>query len=295
MSWFVKFWGTRGSIPTPGHLTRRYGGNTSCVEVRSDQGLIICDGGTGLRELGLDLLRRNKGVPIRGHFLFSHTHWDHIQGFPFFVPVYDPRNEFRVYGPTQGDRRTYDLLSGQMRSDYFPVEFSELKSRILPADLGPGGTAVEDFQVTAHQLQHPGHAFGYAVEKDGRKVIYATDNELDLVVEDREQVPARPERLRALPRPLVDFVRGADLLIGDGQYTDEEYPSRVGWGHARATTLVDLAVAAEVKQLAIFHHDPLQSDKDVDRKVELCRERAARHGSKLTVFGAREGLELKIG
>jgi phosphoribosyl 1,2-cyclic phosphodiesterase len=295
MSWFVKFWGTRGSIPAPGQLSRRYGGNTSCVEVYSERGLIICDGGTGLRELGMDLVRRRKGEPIRGHFLFSHTHWDHIQGFPFFLPVYDPRNEFLVYGPTRGDRRTYDLLSGQMRSDYFPVEFSELKSRIVPTDLGDGSAEVEDFRVSAYRLQHPGAAFGYAIEKDGRKVVYATDNELDLLVEDKDQIAREPDRPRRLPPALVDFVRGADLLIGDGQYTDEEYPSRVGWGHARATTLLDLAVAGQVKQLAIFHHDPMQSDKDVDRKVEVCHQRAARQGSRLTVFGAREGLELRIG
>jgi phosphoribosyl 1,2-cyclic phosphodiesterase len=295
MSWFVKFWGTRGSCPAPGPQSRKYGGNTSCVEIHAESALLICDGGTGLRELGLDLMKRKKGEPIRGHFLFSHTHWDHIQGFPFFVPAYDPRNEFLVYGTSRGDKRTFDLLSGQMRSEYFPVEFSELRARIAPADLGDGHADVEGFSVRCVEVKHPGRSFAFSLEREGKKVVYATDNELDQVLTDPEQPSLDPNARRAFPEPLVEFARGAELLIGDGQYTDEEYPTHVGWGHSRATTLVDLAVAAECRQLAVFHHDPMQSDKDVDRKIELCRERATRHGSKVVVFGAREGLELRIG
>jgi len=297
MSWFVKFWGTRGSIPVPGPRSRKYGGNTPCVEIHAspDPALLICDGGTGLRELGLDLMRRRKGEPIRGHFLFSHTHWDHIQGFPFFIPAYQPQNEFLVYGTSPGDHRTFDLLSGQMRSEYFPVEFSELRARITPADLGGGQAVLDGFSVRCLDLRHPGCAFAFAFEREGKKVVYATDTELDLTPTDPGQPAPEPAAIRSLPGALVELARGADLLIGDGQYTDEEYLAHVGWGHSRATTLVDLAVAAGCRQLAVFHHDPMQSDRDVDRKIELCRERATRHGSKLLVFGAREGLELRIG
>jgi phosphoribosyl 1,2-cyclic phosphodiesterase len=145
------------------------------------------------------------------------------------------------------------------------------------------------------RLEHPGTSFGFAFEHEGVKVVYATDNEIDLTFPDPDQVQKDLEPPRPVPEALVDFVRGADLLIADGQYTDEEYSEKIGWGHARATTLVDLAVRADVKQLAIFHHDPMQSDELVEAKVETCRARAERLGGRLQIFGAREGFELQIG
>jgi phosphoribosyl 1,2-cyclic phosphodiesterase len=295
VTFYVHFWGTRGSIPTPGNLARKYGGNTSCVEVRSDDTLLICDGGTGLRELGLDLLRRGD-KPITGHLFFSHTHWDHIQGFPFFTPAYRADNTLRVYGTAEGDRRAFDLLSGQMRSvEYFPVDFAELKARIEPDHIDSGKRLIDGVRVRFFEQVHPGRSWAYSFEKDGQKVVFATDNEIDLALKNKDAAQADPLLPRQLPEDLVEFARGADLLIADGQYFDEEYPERVGWGHPRATTAVDLAAAADVKQLAIFHHDPMHSDVDVDRKIVLCRERALRLRKDLVVFGAREGLELRLG
>jgi phosphoribosyl 1,2-cyclic phosphodiesterase len=267
MGFFVKFWGTRGSIPTPGFRTQKYGGNTACVEIRIDDVIFICDGGSGLRELGLDLMTRGAG-PITGHMFYSHSHWDHIQGFPFFIPFYEPDNTFIIYGTSSGDQRMYELLSGQMQSDYFPVDFSE--------------------------QTHQGQSFAYAFSKNGRKVVYATDNELDLTLLNPEESLSNPQALRRAPKPFLDFIKGADLLIADGQYTDEEYPKKIGWGHSRATTTVDLAHQAQAKQLAVFHHDPLQSDADVDKKLDPCLERAERLDPELIVFGAREGVELRI-
>ncbi len=294
MAIFVKFWGTRGSIPTPGYRTHRYGGNTSCVEIRVDGTLFICDGGTGLRDLGQSLIRRGDGT-LTAHLLFSHAHWDHIQGFPFFAPAYDPTNTLYVYGAEPGDQRIYQLLSGQMGSHYFPVDFKDLAATILPRDLNGGATEIEGATVRAILTAHNGLCYAFSIEKDGHKVIYSTDHELDRVITNPEQSAQYPNLLRRLPEDLVACCHGADLLICDGQYTDEEYPSRINWGHPRATTSVDLALQAGVKQLAIFHHDPMQTDRDVDAKITTCRERAAAHDVDLLIFGAREGVELKYG
>ena len=295
MGFFVRFWGVRGSIPTPGKAAHRYGGNTSCVEVRVDDTLFICDGGTGLRELGSDLLERAKGKPLTAHFLFSHMHWDHIQGFPFFTPVYIPANTFYIYGAHTGDTRFHRLLSGQMSSSYFPVDFSELRGTIVAADLGDEGSRdIEGTLVSCLSLHHPGGSFAYRFERNGRAVVYATDNEIDQTLPDPEATLSDPQAMRDIPSDLVEFCRGADLLISDSQYLDDEYAARIGWGHPRATTAVDLAIQAEVKQLALYHHDPMHSDHDVERKIANCRARVQRLGGDTTVFGAREGLEVKI-
>lgn len=293
MAFLVRFWGTRGSIPTPGRTTHKYGGNTSCVEVSVDDTLFILDGGTGLRELGVDLLRRPRR-PIVAHFLFSHMHWDHIQGFPFFTPAYVPQNTLYIYGTSTGDRRFHKLLSGQMRSDYFPVDFSELNSHVVPADLGSGERDIDGVTVRCFEQKHPGGSYAYSLEKNGHKVVYATDNEVDLTLPDMDAVQQDLPRLRNIPRDLVEFCAGADLLIADGQYTEDEYPKRIGWGHPRATTVVDLALQAGCKQLAVYHHDPMQSDDDVEAKIASCRGRVRRLGHDLFVFAAREGLELKL-
>ncbi len=293
MGFYVKFWGVRGSIPTPGWRTAKFGGNTACVELNIDGNLFICDGGTGLHELGLDLVQRQERQLV-GHLLFSHAHWDHIQGFPFFLPVYGRENTFYVYGPESKDNRIYRLLSGQMSSDYFPVDFHDLHAHIIPRDLPRQGCEIGGVSIRFIELTHRGVCYGYSFEWRGHKVVYATDNELDRALLNAEEALRDPEVFRQAPPELVAFVRDADLLIADGQYADHEYPHRVGWGHPRATTLVDLAVEANVKTLAVTHHDPLQSDEDVDAKIDACHARALRLESPLHVFGAREGIELQI-
>jgi phosphoribosyl 1,2-cyclic phosphodiesterase len=227
--------------------------------------------------------------------LFSHAHWDHIQGFPFFLPVYQEGHSFTVFGTEKGDRRFFDLLSGQMESSYFPVDFQELKAHIAADDLGEGAKEVDGVMVKVFEQHHPGRSFAYSFEKAGQKIVFSTDNELDLMLPEPEQVEKDPDALRRMPDDFVAFIEGADLLVADGQYTDEDYPKKVGWGHARASTLVDLAVQANVKQLAITHHDPMQTDSLVEAKIAFCRERGRRFSKDLVVFGAREGLELKLG
>lgn len=291
MASFVRFWGTRGSIPTPGHRTRRYGGNTSCVELRIDDTLFICDGGTGLRELGVDLLNRRDFV--EAHMFFSHMHWDHIQGFPFFLPAYLPKSELRVYEVAEDDDRVHRLLKHQMRDEYFPVSFHDLKSRIYFGAVGAGVT-VDGVTIRSIEQTHPGRSFAYSFEKNGVKIVYATDNELDLTAANSQTIQARPDERRVLPAEFVRFCEDATLLIADGQYTDDEYVQKVGWGHARATTVVDLALQSNAKQVAIFHHDPMHSDDEIEGIIETCRNRVDAAGSRLIVFGAREGLELKF-
>jgi phosphoribosyl 1,2-cyclic phosphodiesterase len=294
MSVLLSFWGTRGSIPTPGSRTRRYGGNTSCIAIDVDGALFILDAGTGLRELGDDLVTRN-GTPIEAHLLFSHTHWDHIQGFPFFRPAYQPTTNLHVYEIARGDERFTRLLLGQMRSEYFPVEFSDLGSHIMPEYFSDGSIRVNGITLCCLEQDHPGRSFAYRMETQDRRIVYATDTELDLSLREPEACARDPERLRLVPQTIVDFVRDADLLVADAQYTDEEYATKVGWGHSRIFTAVDVATTANVKRLALFHHDPSHSDDQLDTIVELARRRVEHHGSKMDVFAAREGLTLKVG
>ena len=292
---FVKFWGVRGSIPTPGHRTQRYGGNTPCVEIRAGDTLLVVDGGTGLRELGLDLHSRFGARPLTLHLFFSHPHWDHIQGFPFFTPAYLPTTTVHVYGAAAGGKTIHELLGGQMQSRYFPVAFSDLGGKVVSDDLDlKRPTTVGGVKVSALSLIHPEGCVGLAFEHDGHKVVYMTDNEIDRGLPDALAVAKDLKKLRRIPEAMVDFCRNADLLIADGQYTDEEYAKKVGWGHPRASTTVDLAVRAAVKLLAITHHDPMHSDTELDALMASCAKRARDHGSSVEVFGAREGVELKI-
>ncbi len=289
---FVRFWGVRGSIPTPGPRTRRYGGNTSCVEVRAGDTLLVFDAGTGMRELGLHLLRsRPKELTV--HLFLSHPHWDHIQGFPFFGPAYVESTTLYVYGP-KGDDKNYQLLSGQMANAYFPVRFADLGANIVARSFTGTSVKAGELRVKSFGQKHPGGSMGFRVEHGDKSVVFATDSELDQQLIDPTIVTRDPEALRELPDELVQAVQGADLLIADAQYTDAEYPTKVGWGHPRATTVVDLAAQAGVRQLALTHHDPMHSDREVDLMVLECQERAAAHGVELEVFGAREGVTMKV-
>lgn len=290
----VRFWGVRGSIPTPGPSTHRYGGNTSCVEVRTPEARFILDAGSGIRELGVRMVRQADDQSTTSHLLLSHAHWDHIQGFPFFAPAYNPETTLRVYGTEPGDDRFYRLLSGQMDSSYFPVQFADLAGTIVADHLNGGKRQVSDAVVSVLPVCHPGGSLSYRIQLGDYGMVYSTDNELDLLIENPEEAE-KPGVLRRLPEELVRFIHGANLLVADGQYTDAEYPSHRNWGHSRATTVVDLAIAAKVSQVAIFHHDPMQSDAEVDAKIDACRQRAIALGAPhLSIFGAREGIELRI-
>lgn len=288
----IRFWGTRGSVPAPGRRTAFFGGNTNCVEVRSDDGqVIVLDCGTGARPLGLDILRRGASLPTI-HVLITHTHWDHIQGFPFFVPAYAPGSRLTVYGARGLDRTLEDSLSGQMQHTYFPVQLEHLRAAIDFAEVSEERFTLGPYRVTTQFLNHTAPTIGYRLESGDLKVVYATDHEPFWWTPSRPSAPNRfehPGEQRHL-----EFLAGADLLIHDSQYSDREYPAKRGWGHSTIEYVTDLAIRAGVKQLALFHHDPLHADAWIRRQTERARQRARIQGSDLQIFAAAEGLEITL-
>jgi len=292
----IRFWGTRGSLPKPGQTTLRYGGNTSCVEVETAEGtLIVLDCGTGAHELGQALLGSGRR-PLRGHLLITHTHWDHIQGFPFFAPLFEAQSEWDIYAPGGHGKRLEEALAGQMEYTYFPVTLEQLDATVRYHDLVEGRFAIDGVQVTARYLNHPALTLGYRLEAGGAAVVYAVDHEPHATHQAAEDDPPTPGRLpvHQEDRRHVDFLAGADLVIHDATYTSEEYPQRVGWGHSTVEYAVDMAVAARAHRLALFHHAPLRDDGAVDRLVEYCRERARKAGADLAVFAAAEGQVIEL-
>jgi diguanylate cyclase (GGDEF)-like protein len=283
----VRFWGTRGSIATPGGRTSVYGGNTACTEVRAADGtVIVLDCGTGARELGLHLVR-TVPQPMRLHLFIGHTHWDHIQGFPFFVPAFLPGAELNVYAPIGFQRSLEEAMAGQMEYSYFPVKLRELRSRIHYTELDEGFLRVGDVLVETQYLNHTAPTIAYRLSSGGATVAYVTDHE------PFWDVPGRVSRHPGDERH-VAFMRGADLVIHDAQYTEAEYRSKVGWGHSPLEYAVDVALAAGVRRLVLFHHDPQHDDAAVEDIESHARARAAAHGPGLEVLAAREGLEFEV-
>jgi len=283
----VRFWGTRGSIAAPGPNTARYGGNTSCVEVRASDGtVIILDCGTGARELGLHL-ERTMQQPIRLHLFIGHTHWDHIQGFPFFVPAFLPGSELNIYAPIGFQRGLEDAMAGQMEYSYFPVKMRDLRSRIHFTELDEGFFRVGDVLVETQFLNHTAPTIAYRMTSDGASIAYATDHEPFWNASGRISQHPGDERH-------IAFLKGANLVIHDAQYTDEEYRDKVGWGHSSLEYAVDVALAAGVERLVLFHHDPAHDDAAMERMEAMARAHVGRRGQALEVLAAREGLELQV-
>jgi CheY-like chemotaxis protein/phosphoribosyl 1,2-cyclic phosphodiesterase len=292
----IRFWGTRGSLATPGPTTLRYGGNTSCVEARANDGtLIVLDCGTGAHRLGQALMAE-PAQPVRGHLMITHTHWDHIQGFPFFAPVFAAGGEWDLYAPGGLGERLEAVLSAQMQHPYFPVTLSQLSATIRYHDLVEGALAVGGVRAVAQYLNHPALTLGYRLEADGASVVYAVDHEPHM--RDRPEGGGMGSPGEASPHAEdtrhVAFLEGADLVIHDAQYTAAEYPEKVNWGHSPAETAVDYALAAHARRLALTHHDPMRDDDAVDRLVEVCRERVRRAGGTLDVFAAAEGQIIEL-
>ncbi|MCB0216396.1 MAG: GAF domain-containing protein [Chloroflexi bacterium] len=287
----LRFWGTRGSIPQAGYRTLRYGGNTACVALRSAAGTcIVLDCGTGAHGLGRDMLRSGR-LPERGHLLITHTHWDHIQGFPFFAPLFTDGSAWDVYGPRGVGQSLKDSLVGQLRYTYFPVSLESPSSRNRYHELVEGGFAIDDVRVVTRFLNHPALTLGYRLEIDGRVLVYATDHE----PHDRRNGAGIAGGLGGEDLRHAQFVAGADLLIHDAQFTASEYPEHQGWGHATTEYVVDLALRAGVRRLALFHHDPWRTDDELDAIVDAARARVADAGGELEVFAAAEGRVLELG
>ncbi len=291
----VRFWGTRGSVATPGQATMKYGGNTSCVEVRAGKNIIILDAGTGIRDLGVSLLKEFPNTPLTVHLFLSHTHWDHIQGFPFFPVAYVPKNHIYVYGPPGRDKSLERIFQMQMDSDYFPVAFGDMSPNIkiieMDSQVSLDGVTIQHFY-----LNHPAMCLAYRITEGKHSVVYATDNEPYEFTLHREKKEdsTLSEFPRYLDDKLVNFIEGTDLYIGEAQYTMDEYQSHKGWGHTPIEVLADWAVRGHVKRLALFHHDPFHDDAFVDGMVRHTESVLKSKHSSVECFGAREGLEIRI-
>lgn len=277
----VTFWGTRGSIPSPGPHTIRYGGNTSCVEICLDDGTrLIFDAGTGMRLLGTALLARSE--PVHAHLFLSHMHWDHIQGLPFFAPAFVEGTELCILGPEDAALSLEQIMCDQMRRPYYPIPMHAMAAKLHFTPLTedsvfslPGAT------VAAGRLNHPGRTLGYRLTVGDKVVVYATDNE-----------PFGTEKVSqhlVQPSDLVHLAQDADLLIQDAQYTPKEYPQHLGWGHSTYLDALHIAQQARVKSLVLYHHDPRHTDADIDRILAHCRVWMTDHHATFTCLAAAEG------
>jgi phosphoribosyl 1,2-cyclic phosphodiesterase len=303
----VKFWGVRGSIPCPGPLTVKYGGNTLCVELYFEElkRRIIIDAGTGIRELGNDLMRN--GFPENLHrteIFLTHTHWDHIQGFPFFTPIYFPDTKLRVYGPvTYEDDSLESILGGQWVYRYFPVRQVQLAAAIEYIDLKESSYDLGDgIQLTTRYLNHPLLCLGYRFEHAGKVFCTAYDTEpYQNVFSTDPEDPAFDASMAKEAEQVVNeenqrlesFFSDADLLIHDTQYTQAEYEtSRLGWGHSSYEHAVAAATRSKVKRLALFHHEPGRTDAELDElAATYCRPDQT---GDTDIFFAREGMEIEL-
>jgi phosphoribosyl 1,2-cyclic phosphodiesterase len=284
----LKFWGTRGSIPTPGPQTARYGGNTACISLMGpSQRLVILDAGSGLRPLGHELMASRR-APLVADILISHTHWDHIQGLPFFKPLSVRGNSVCVYGAAQDGVALEEILGRQMDPMVFPVPLKALAASIRVQDIADGHFELDGFRVDAFRLRHPGTTLGYRVAPldGGRELAYLTDNELgsgghyDL-----------PETWR---EGLIERLRGVDTLIHDAMYAESMIEARAGWGHSTPAEAIELAAASGCRRLVLFHHEPEHDDGDIDAMLETARAYAKSVAPGLTIIAAAEGTTLPL-
>ncbi len=282
LSMRVKFWGTRGSIPVPGPTTIRYGGNTTCVEVTGRDGAtLIIDAGSGIRPLGASIMKRGKGGPI--HVLFTHYHWDHIQGWPFFTPTYLPNSEFVIYGRASSPDELKAIFSDQMRFTYFPVEFKNLPCKFEFIPLKEDGLKIGGLNIQTINNCHPGGALGLRIAEKRHAFVFMTDHEASLTEE--------------LPHPYADYVKfasRAQLLIHDSQFTDEELPTHKTWGHSSYQESLRLAIDSGAKRLGLHHHAPERIDYEIDRFVTHCNRILEEERASVDVFGLMEGMEFTL-
>ncbi len=307
----VRFFGVRGSLPVPGPRTERYGGNTSCVEVVTDSGTrIVIDAGTGIRRLGKEITGPDAAAataaPSETHILVSHTHWDHIQGLPFFAPLYRAGSRLVVHARERNGGHLRSVLTSQNDAPYFPVPFNQVRAEVVFRELPEGARfEIEDARVESTRLNHPYVATAYAVVADGARVAYVSDTAPFVDILFGEEFVARPpegdlspaarEALREMRAAVVGLCEGADLVIYDTMFTPEDYRAMPHFGHSRPSDAIEIAREAGARALALYHHAPERSDDEIDVMLAQAREVAARADANLRVTAAYEGLDLPLG
>jgi phosphoribosyl 1,2-cyclic phosphodiesterase len=293
----LRFWGVRGSIAVPGPNTVRYGGNTTCIEIRTDDNdLIIFDGGTGIFQLGQALLRE---MPIKANIFMTHTHWDHIQGLPMFTPIFIPGNALNIHGAFDpvvgtGIEKVMDI---QLQYSYFPVREAELKAKVSYTTMLPGQSVdVGKAKVTGTLLNHPVINFGYRVDHNGKSVFFTGDHEppYNMYEPSDEQYHEFQALVDEKEREIIAAMQGVDVLIADSSYTVTEYPAKKGWGHGSFDTSIRMARAAKVKKLICTHHEPTRSDDQLEAVFAEVLSRHPRQPGDPEIMLSREGLEIEF-
>lgn len=273
----LTFWGTRGSIPSPGRGREHYGGNTTCIELLTKSGIqIIIDAGTGIRELGNNMLK-NKYPASRSYLLFTHFHWDHIQGLPFFVPAYIPGNNFIVMGVEKDKDKLKYIISEQMRPPYFPVSLDVMQGQLTFQELFPDGSDIGGVKVWYTQTNHPQETLAFKFEEDGKILTFMTDCELNSGAKDAKSIEF-----------FAEFCKDSDYLIVDAQFTQEEIPNRFGWGHSSNMDALALGKLSNSKNLILFHHDPAHNDDFIDKMVKDVISSSHEQKIKMNCFAAKD-------
>lgn len=291
-------WGCRGSVAVPGPTTVRYGGNTSCYMLEADSGeIIIFDAGTGIRELGMKLAAK---MPLHIDMMFSHTHYDHVIGYPFFVPFFVPGNKIDLYGPVHFERSFKSVMTEQLDYSFFPVRMDELRASLKFHDLREESLDVGPFKVRTMYANHPITALAFRVEIDGKVCIYTGDTEPYInhlegdPDADEEEFEEVREVIAEQKARWIDFIKGADLCLHDAQYTPEEYPKFKGWGHTAMNTAIDQCAEAGVKKILLSHHNPTRTDDDLDKLFPRWQQYVAEKNYSIEVAFAVEGQAYQI-
>ena len=277
----VDFWGVRGSVPSPGPTTTRYGGNTSCVSITADDKILILDAGTGIRNLGSAIISK---PDLEIFVIVTHSHWDHIQGFPFFTPIYQPNRPVHMFPTLHKKNVVLASLIDQMDGAHFPITPDQVPSNFNFVAENPLEFLENNgFHLEMVPMNHPGKAFGYKITIDDKIICYFTDNEIDPPYEKSIEL-----------NELTNQCRNADILIHDAQYTEDDMPLKHGWGHSLISQVTELGKSAEVKNLVYYHHDPERTDDLLDKELEKAAKTLKENGSSVPPYFAYEGLKLTL-